>query len=495
MSSSYAQIHTCVDQTMVTSSDSSSQSGVYLQSYKWETGSTINVKFIGGEASVRSSIQTVVLEWEKYANVHFNFVNSGPSDIRISFDPNKGAYSKIGTMALYVPQTSETMNLGWFNSSTPYEEIRRTTLHEFGHALGLLHEHQSPISPIQWNVGKVYAHYMQQLGWSKEQIDLNVLNRYQVEHTNYNKFDAASIMIYPVSAEFTLNNFSVGWNTDLSENDKTLIGELYPFNKVNYISTETNITNPSAFIKNTYIEYDVFQNGKKGLIARCDFTIDNFKNKSGRMVASIYNDQNINILSNDFNFSPPFEPSSYIGSSIFIAYEDLNLIYGEYKFSIALRIFDEENTEIANSGKYVFTYHEGPICENLQNMTLKLRTEGDKLFFIPEFYINYAKSLTSKVVVTIYDQGGKKILANTNSIYKNNIGQLATWWQITPCCNTTGYNTPYVDEYAVTIPLEEFNLSYGDNYFNAEVSIESLDGKIYASCKSWMLPFTLTKNP
>ena len=46
------------------------------------------------------------------------------------------------------------MNLGWFfNENDPdAEEYYRTTLHEFGHALGFLHELQHPFGSIPWDV-------------------------------------------------------------------------------------------------------------------------------------------------------------------------------------------------------------------------------------------------------------------------------------------------------------------------------------------------------
>jgi hypothetical protein len=42
-----------------------------------------------------------------------------------------------------------------------------------------------------------------------------------------NVFDPLSIMLYPIPAEHTKNGFTVGWNTQLSEQDKQLIAENY----------------------------------------------------------------------------------------------------------------------------------------------------------------------------------------------------------------------------------------------------------------------------
>ena len=62
-----------------------------------------------------------------------------------------GSWSRIGTDATKVPLMSCTMNLGFVD--------RATVLHEFGHALGLIHEHQSPFNDdFRWNWEKVRVH-------------------------------------------------------------------------------------------------------------------------------------------------------------------------------------------------------------------------------------------------------------------------------------------------------------------------------------------------
>lgn len=58
------------------------------------------------------------------------------------------ACSAIGTDArLPCYKERQTMNLGWVDE--------RTILHETGHALGLVHEHQHPEGKIDWDMQKV----------------------------------------------------------------------------------------------------------------------------------------------------------------------------------------------------------------------------------------------------------------------------------------------------------------------------------------------------
>lgn len=120
------------------------------------------------------------------------------------------------------------MNFGWFNSSTSDQEFSRVAIHEFGHALGMIHEHQHPLASIPWDVNAVYQYYADTQGWSKAQVDNNIFAKYSTSQTNYSTYDQASIMHYPVEEELTIGNFSVGWNTVLSSTDKSFIASVYP---------------------------------------------------------------------------------------------------------------------------------------------------------------------------------------------------------------------------------------------------------------------------
>ena len=192
---------------------------------QWKPGRTLNISFMGAvDATVKSKIIKYAKEWLPHINLKFNFVSSG-GHIRIT-TTSGGSWSYVGTDALRINGSKPTMNFGWLKPNTPDNEYSRVVIHEFGHALGCIHEHQHPAVSIPWDKPKVYAYYARQ-GWSQAQVDHNIFRKYSVGSQNSSVYDRDSIMHYAVPKQLTIGNFSVGWNRDLSQGDKTHISSVY----------------------------------------------------------------------------------------------------------------------------------------------------------------------------------------------------------------------------------------------------------------------------
>jgi serralysin len=219
-------IHTCIDKQL----EEDQLRSAVIRTKLWSIGQVIRVKFMDSLSNpLRLRIEKAAREWELYANVRFQFVRRGKAEIRIGLDARDGSWSYMGRDALYLDSLSSTMNFGWFSDRTPDYEIRRTTLHEFGHALGLIHEHQHPLQNIQWDLEKVYTYYAQTQGWKKEDVDQNLFRKYSSVQTQFCQYDPLSIMHYPVSKQLTLDGSEVRWNIQLSAEDKNFIARMYPF--------------------------------------------------------------------------------------------------------------------------------------------------------------------------------------------------------------------------------------------------------------------------
>jgi hypothetical protein len=189
----------------------------------WINGSTLRVRFMGGTAAQQAKTKTQALWWSDHANLKFDFNNAADADIRISFNSNDGAWSYVGTDAKGIPISQATMNLGFMDGGT--------AAHEFGHAIGLGHEHQNPKGGLLWNEAAVIRDLSgPPNNWTEEQIRFNVIDKYSADQIRGTNFDADSIMLYQFPASWTTNGVSTHGNDVLSSMDKAFIAsaEAYP---------------------------------------------------------------------------------------------------------------------------------------------------------------------------------------------------------------------------------------------------------------------------
>ncbi len=208
-------------------SDTTKGRGLADNYFLWDPGTTIKVKFLTGSQELQNKIFNYAKEWEKYANLKFTWVKSGDADIRVRIGSGNGHDSYIGTVCRQIDKYDETMNLDSADINGDPKFMRGVTLHEFGHAIGLLHEHSSPISGINWDKEKLYKEYAK-MGWSREDVDYQVFFTYNKSYTNGTKYDNKSIMHYPILPGETTDGYVIDWNLVLSPGDIELIKALYP---------------------------------------------------------------------------------------------------------------------------------------------------------------------------------------------------------------------------------------------------------------------------
>lgn len=166
----------------------------------------------------------------------------GDVDIRISFNPKDGCYSELGTECFRITdQNQPTMNFAWFDVGT--------VLHEFGHVLGLDHEHQSTFdNQIDWNYKKLYKWGYEVFHWSKQDVQEQILD--PLKNAEGTSYDPESIMLYYYPAYLTNDGKGTRENLRLSPIDVLYINKLYPINYVKEPWKET----PQEFYMRVYGE-------------------------------------------------------------------------------------------------------------------------------------------------------------------------------------------------------------------------------------------------
>ena len=189
----------------------------------WMNGSTLHVRFIGGNALQRAKAIEQAAWWTDVCNLQIVFDGAPNADIRIAFDPNDGAWSYIGTDCRSIPLDEPTMNLGFLDGGT--------AAHEWGHAIGLAHEHQNPAGGIQWNEAVVIREMAKSPNfWDEQTTRFNILRRYSADQVNGTRFDPESIMLYFFPADWTTNGIGTEANEVLSAMDKQFVAgaKMYP---------------------------------------------------------------------------------------------------------------------------------------------------------------------------------------------------------------------------------------------------------------------------
>ncbi|KPX79017.1 M10 family metallopeptidase [Pseudomonas amygdali pv. photiniae] len=181
-------------------------------------------------AILTTPVAEAAKKWLPHINLKFEFVTGGASDIRIGFNEHLN-WSAIGTDALLAEQNEATMEFNVKELFTadlkPMPDLTRIVLHEFGHALGAVHEHQHPQANIPWNE-PLLRPLLLQSGLTDEEINTNFFDKYEAANFYHSAYDRDSVMHYDIPNGLTLGDFEIiNTGKTLSPNDIKVMGSIY----------------------------------------------------------------------------------------------------------------------------------------------------------------------------------------------------------------------------------------------------------------------------
>jgi hypothetical protein len=329
--------------------------------FLWDNGKVLTVKFMGdgGSLKLREKIKVAAKEWEKYANLTFNFVESGEANIRVLLTNKGGCNSVVGTNALFRESDEKTMNIDtnfFYQNHICYDAyLIQTIQHEFGHAIGLLHEH-SYKGKIQWNKPVVYKEaYERDKTWDKAMVDFQIFMQYENLYTNGFTYDPLSIMHYGYPASWTLNNIEIKSNFKLSEMDKATVGLLYP-------KLEPRKNEFPRFVITNYTSSKVIKsNERQGLLIYPSFNLAT-SGRSGKLflVAYLYNTDSTPVVKvNDptkivckyIGLNVPsglkvdFNKSGKLNYEIYLPFSEFPTTLKDYILLVRVLLIDDMNNE------------------------------------------------------------------------------------------------------------------------------------------------------
>ena len=201
---------------------------LFAKRQTWTNGRTLRIHFADGSPpQLVEAFQRFLREDLPPLGIAFEYTDDRRiAHIRVAFDPNMdGGGSYVGTAATDVPNSQPTMILGT-RSVTRY-----VVLHEFGHALGLRHEHQHPDSGIRWDMDGIRRTMP---GWDDRLIRSEITDRYSRSdpRVGAGPYDEDSVMMYDIPPVWTQGGCCAKRknlvHSSLSAEDKARLQKLYP---------------------------------------------------------------------------------------------------------------------------------------------------------------------------------------------------------------------------------------------------------------------------
>ncbi|MFI5912256.1 M12 family metallopeptidase [Dactylosporangium sp. NPDC051541] len=158
-------------------------------------GSTTVTSWVGKPEQL-DAVRAAFTAWKDLGiGVEFKEVTDrSEAEIRIGFQQRAGSWSAVGRGVLSYGVNQRTTNYGW-DLTTPHG--RSTALHELGHVLGMPHEHQSPLSGIEWDEPRVYEYFAgPPNSWDRVKTFNNVIRKLDPAQVHGSVWDGLSIMEY-----------------------------------------------------------------------------------------------------------------------------------------------------------------------------------------------------------------------------------------------------------------------------------------------------------
>ncbi len=240
----------------------------------------LRVCFFDGSDATNAAVAEIAGQWiSSDAGLGFDFGRADKprrcgkpgkreNQIRISYK-QPGEWSHFGRNAVvFAGQDEASLNLEGFDKIAPDKlregKERGAILHQFGHALGLLEEHQNPNGVCEkefdWNYITSYLSgggliLPVELGWYEKKTGADVVGA---------DFDAKSIMLTPLPEKFFRKGaaspcFVKQYNSEITELDRKAVASMYPAGKKERQAT---------FAKNKAALQQLIPAGEKGRAAR-----------------------------------------------------------------------------------------------------------------------------------------------------------------------------------------------------------------------------------
>ena len=177
-------------------------------------GQVVKLAFIGDVDKAKYVLDVLKNHAFPFINLKFQVGRTGDSVVTIKTNSTEGPTANISGNTTGIGTKTPVISL--------YKLNQGVILHEFGHAMGMYHEHQNPApnNPIVWDKSQVYAYYVDKQHWKKENVDSQIINRRDKAKSMYTPWDPNSIMNYTIRTGLTEAPVQTFLGQDYSDGDK-----------------------------------------------------------------------------------------------------------------------------------------------------------------------------------------------------------------------------------------------------------------------------------
>jgi len=262
-------------------------------------------------------------------------------------------------------------------------------------------------------------------------------------------------------------------------------------------ATDSNkLTTPSATFDKLWIDYDVYDNGIKGMKIHVKFTTYEMINIDAYLAiyfqtddenATWLMDKNSKYNSTDGyvavyrSIKPQYDPAIYSDLDVFMPYSELDLDPGEYDLAMDVKLIYKAGGTISKLTTYYFEYTKpgstttatggapgSKITATFKDMWIDfdIYENGKKGMRIhTKFSVENMKGADGYLALYFEKENGER-LKSSNTNYRSTTGQLAVYVLITPSYDKTDYN-----DLTAFIPYSEFDLPTGKNDLKIDADI------------------------
>ena len=253
-------------------------------------------------------------------------------------------------------------------------------------------------------------------------------------------------------------------------------------------TTTTTKNVASATYEESWVDFDVYEEGKKGMRIHAKFNINNLKGKKCRAVGWFYynNGSKLEDTNGEYNtsdgqvsvgqdFTPLYTNTDFNDLEIFMPYEELHLLSGSHKLKFKIGLFENgENgfKQIGNSSDFYYfdydAYSAPEATSSFAEITVdhNVYQNGEKGMEIHlNFNVNNLKGEKCRAVAWFYTKSGSQ-LPDSNGQYNTTDKKVSTGTDFVPLYESTKFN-----DLSLFLPYDELHLGGGYHDLKFDVGL------------------------